>query len=539
MDYALVVYKDLHLIFNLTNNCAIVKQKEKETAMGLNAKSLEDLTYSGYDLLDKLSRRRQYVRSHAREKTCLIGFEPVQSYSDGDVDDLKISGLGLMEKTSFDVRKSRNMSWYEDTRTPFKHNADYLKRLSSLRDSLIDQEQTNLAHALERLRAKQSNRELQMKKQKVRHSLDNSDGNTKKFVTTIEKFKQSRPKKLSPELHPLEGKQLIEPQVSRTPQLSEKSGSATSVTRSVEENIIRTNLQRLIAPITPTSSIPNIGRKSQKSMQQLVLDTSPIQRKKSCLSADNIDKNPFKHVHRGARVRKAIRPELDELELTPQAVKFDKFGDRDKLNMDKLKEYYCIYYLPSNTPTGQEELVSDNDSVHSMDENRNKKSENDKQISRDSKLDENSEPFTYSSEEYRYKSGYFGASQRVPEKKPTIHPVTGKAMVTNTDDIRKHRLRKLHLSNSVNNPDEEHNILIDGKEPNNRKQIVVDMPSIVFNAPTPEVTDLELRSTLLAKAYKQNELRQKELKNLMEDVRELNKRSDDLSEHFPTQSPSN
>jgi hypothetical protein len=63
------------------------------------------------------------------------------------------------------------------------------------------------------------------------------------------------------------------------------------------------------------------------------------------------------------------------------------------------------------------------------------------------------------------------------------------------------------------------------------------MPSIVFNAPTPEVTDVELRAALLAKAYKQNELRHRELKNLLDDVKELNKRSDDLSEHLPFQRP--
>jgi hypothetical protein len=48
----------------------------------------------GYDLLDKLSRRRQYVRSHVKERTCVMAFEPVQSYSDSDVEDLKISGCG-------------------------------------------------------------------------------------------------------------------------------------------------------------------------------------------------------------------------------------------------------------------------------------------------------------------------------------------------------------------------------------------------------------------------------------------------------------
>jgi hypothetical protein len=293
----------------------------------------------------------------------------------------------------------------------------------------------------------------------------------------------------------------------------------------------------LIAPITPTSSIPNIGRKSQKSIQQLVLETSPLQRKKSCLSADNADKNPFKNVHRGGHVRKIGRPSLDELDLSPQAIKVEKMGDHDKLNIDKLKEYYCIYYLPSNTPTAQNEMMSDDDesngSVHSNDENKNKNIEYDRQTEKD----DSNEIRKFPSDEYRYKGGYFGASQRVPERKPMIHPVTGKSLVTKPEDIRKHRLRKLHLSTSTNNLEHDKHFTSDNKDLNSRKQIVVDMPSIVFNAPTPEVTDVELRAALLAKAYKQNELRHRELKNLLDDVKELNKRSDDLSEHLPFQRP--
>lgn len=75
------------------------------------------------------------------------------------------------------------------------------------------------------------------------------------------------------------------------------------------------------------------------------------------------------------------------------------------------------------------------------------------------------------------------------------------------------------------------------KDGHNRKQIVVDMPSLVFNAPTPEGSDLETRTAFLSKAYKQNELRHRELKNLLDDVKELNKRTDDLSEQVPSERP--
>ncbi|XP_076089208.1 uncharacterized protein LOC143059573 isoform X2 [Mytilus galloprovincialis] len=437
----------------------------------------------------------------------------------------------LMEKTNLDARRSKNMSWYDDPRSAYRHNADYLKRLSSLRDNLIDQEQTNLVHAIERLRSKQTRESLQSKA-KAKNAFEVSETNNKKFITTLEKFKQSRPKRYPPELHPLEGKQLIEPLSSRSPQsIPEKSGSATSVTRPTEENIIRNNLQRLIAPITPTSSIPNIGRKSQKSIQQLVLDTSPLQRKKTCFSADHAEKNPFKNIYRGARTRKVMRPDVDDLELSPNAVKFEKIGDHDKINIDKLKEYYCIYYLPSNTPTGQDEFVSEDDENNGSDVSNGENTKFDNQLEHELKpndMDLLSNRFP--NEQYRYKAGYFGASQRVPERKPMLHPVTGKALVTNTEDIRKHRLRKLHLSDSVNNIENDAIYGNEEKDGHNRKQIVVDMPSLVFNAATPEGSDLETRTAFLSKAYKQNELRHRELKNLLDDVKELNKRTDDLSE---------
>lgn len=412
------------------------------------------------------------------------------------------------------------MSWYEDPRSVAKQNADYLRRLSSLRESLFDQEQTNLANAIERLRAKQNRDANKLKSKQFYDNLDSSD---KKFVTTLEKFRQSRPKKCRPELHPLEGKQLIEPQNFRA---SDKHDQP----KSSDHDVIRNNLQRLAAPITPTSSIPNIGRKSQKSTQQFILETSSLHRKKSCLSADSVEKNPFKNVRKGARSHRVIRPtDLDDLELTPQAIKYEKFGDNDKLNMDKLKEYYCIYYLPSNTPNPEEVQSEDGETTTST----TSYTDNGRDMN-ESEHDRFGTKFPH--ETYRYRTGYFGASQRVPERKPMIHPITGKALITNAEDIRQHRLKRLHLSESINNVEHESRDDVTDRV-DNRKKIIVDMPAIVFNAPTPEVSDVELRATLLAKAYKQNELRKRELKNLMEDVKELNKRSDDLSGQIPVQRP--
>lgn len=73
-----------------------------------------------------------------------------------------------------------------------------------------------------------------------------------------------------------------------------------------------------------------------------------------------------------------------------------------------------------------------------------------------------------------------------------------------------------------------------------RKQIVVDMPSIVFNNATPVHDESEVferkRRSVLRKTFKQNEIRQRELRNLIDDVRELNKRSDELNESIKSAS---
>ncbi|KAL4222803.1 hypothetical protein ACF0H5_018843 [Mactra antiquata] len=62
-----------------------------------------------------------------------------------------------------------------------------------------------------------------------------------------------------------------------------------------------------------------------------------------------------------------------------------------------------------------------------------------------------------------------------------------------------------------------------------KKRIRVDMPAIVYsNMNTPEPVPSEFTPGL-AKAFKQKELRQKELSNLMEDVKELNKLTENLT----------
>ena len=73
-----------------------------------------------------------------------------------------------------------------------------------------------------------------------------------------------------------------------------------------------------------------------------------------------------------------------------------------------------------------------------------------------------------------------------------------------------------------------------------RRHIVVDMPHIIFNAATPDISKepalaeggaFTERPGTLSKTLKQNEIRHRELQNLLEDVKELNKRTETLNTH--------
>jgi len=58
-----------------------------------------------------------------------------------------------MERAGVTSRSARALPWYDNDRgETFQHHAEYLKRLSKLREELIQQEQSNLANALDRLR---------------------------------------------------------------------------------------------------------------------------------------------------------------------------------------------------------------------------------------------------------------------------------------------------------------------------------------------------------------------------------------------------
>ncbi|XP_078323771.1 uncharacterized protein LOC111126378 isoform X6 [Crassostrea virginica] len=432
--------------------------------------------------------------------------------------------LWLMERTSIEQRRSRTVPWFEDNRSSYQHHAEYLKKLSTLREELIQQEQNHLANALDRLRMRQYSKDNALARSRFKEYPSDS---RRSLVTTIEHFQKMRPKKSPPHIFPLEGKQILEPQAykpSKSPQLSEK---VLVSQRTLDDNI-RANLQRIPqTTVQPTSSIPNIGRKSVAKSKELVLDGSPIHRHRPMPSREEKegqDLNPFKAVykgHNGTRLRRLMRPDSDELDLRAHAIKFETLSDKDRINLDKLKEFYCIYYLPTNTPTN----ASDDEESLGLPEDRFVQEpvgfQHDKR-KRLTLLD--NKPRVVHPE---------AAGDTSPRKRPLEQNNNGNTGLSEDLILNGQGFR----DQDVTSPSDGESFSIYGDKKSSlpqRKQIIVDMPSIVFNNPTPDQEDYDpldrKRRSVLRKTFKQNEIRQRELRNLIDDVRELNKRSDELTE---------
>ncbi|XP_056011022.1 uncharacterized protein LOC130051891 isoform X5 [Ostrea edulis] len=431
----------------------------------------------------------------------------------------------LMERPSIDHRRSRTVPWFEDNRSSYQHHAEYLKKLSTLREELILQEQTHLANALDRLRMRQYNKDNALARSKSKDFLPDS---RRSLMTTIEHFQRMRPKKSPPHISPLEGKQILEPQTYKpvkSPQLSEKGLMSQ---RSLDDSI-RTNLQRIPqTTVQPTSSIPNIGRKSITKSKELVLDGSPIHKRRLMPSREEKDAqdfNPFKAVYKGnkgTRLRRLVRPDEDELDLRAQAINFESLSDKDKINLDKLKEFYCIYYLPTNTPTN----ASDDEESMEFPE------DNFVQEPVDFHHDKKKRLTLLESRPKVFQEDGLEISPRKPQGEQS-NGIPG-GLILNGQGIRDQEVTQQAESESFT-------IYGDKKcSVPPRKQIIVDMPSIVFNNATPENENVSVserkRRSMLQKTFKQNEIRQRELRNLFDDVRELNKRSDELTESIKSSS---
>ncbi|XP_046355711.1 uncharacterized protein LOC124134713 isoform X1 [Haliotis rufescens] len=404
----------------------------------------------------------------------------------------------LMERPNLDARKGKRPPWAADGKP---HHEEYLKRLTRLRDQLVDQEQTNLAQALDRLRIRQISKEDANFRLRLKDSGTNLYSPRRRaMITTLEKFKKMRPQKNPPTLCPLEGKQLIEPKNSDTPRMFLPEGSddiSVPVSSRVEQTV-QLNLQRLAQPI---SSIPNIGRKALKR-EDLVLHSHGMEKR--------TPKNPMlKHTHALSQGT-ALTPlnRARHINAFPDSFKLEPLTEGDQIDMDKLRKYYYVYYLPSTSASQDGDRSVPKTPKNTVRQRR-------VHSYRDCEKSVVSSIVSVIDDE--------GYSTNGKTSLPYIES-TGSGTLHWHDHPRFPEDVDINSVGTAHDPD-----YITGRT--SRVHIVVDMPDIIYSAPTPDVIEgMEMKKGgSLSKTYKQNEIRQRELHNLIEDVKELNMRTETLT----------
>ncbi|XP_070187426.1 uncharacterized protein [Littorina saxatilis] len=438
-------------------------------------------------------------------------------------------------------------------------HTQYIRRLADLRDELINQEETALARALDRLRLHSiNNRDAARYRLKIKapataaEGMPSVNGNSpfpRPMVTTVEKFRQMRPQRRPPVIFPLQGKQLIE---------SSLTGNGSATRSSTEEgprveDTVKANLSRLIQP---TSSIPNIGRKALRQ-ESLELKTQSLQNMRNRVFKGNRPHmaSPFMLGAHGDEGGLDSRGDSDgELNLSPHAYKLGPMTDGDRINMDKLNQYYYICCLP-DTPSSRE----GEGQGRSMALSTPRHGQPRKGLSRlgggPNKNRRTSSERSHPSRPFSDRSSVGGmvvSSDTEVEAplssrhKNSVDTLTGSERVTFLPVIHADGESPTH----PRPPQESFLTQRDRRSPSTpdtllsterrRRHIVVDMPHIIFNAatpdmskepPVPESLPLTDRPGALSKTLKQNEIRHRELQNLIEDVKELNKRTETLNTH--------
>ncbi|XP_013419322.1 uncharacterized protein LOC106180010 isoform X2 [Lingula anatina] len=434
---------------------------------------------------------------------------------------------GMMEKAGLAGWSSEKMQqWFADVRQTPRYQAEYLGRLSKLREELINQEQENLSHAMERLRVNSLGREHPKHRAKIKKPPD-------EFLDTfpyrqrqilLEKLERNRRRagpvrqRSPPKLDPLEGKQLVEPfhrperNTNSAPELSNKSKSDGDLhTRLFSKSVDEAKLVNLQKLLKPSQSIPNLERRIIPSRHQ-TNKQSPAHKDKMDLTVHpeaphgpiykkDAQTGLFKRV--GARA--VSRQPKAHLELAPTAHSYDRVTDVIDAVRQAQEEYHVRgqFYVPSTTP------------------------ESDFQPTEDPYRDCVDSDWTGFSS-----SGGSHRLVKYPNEEETSRGVSRKGNKRSDTELSRDRT----LEAKMKAMSRSHEIVASYTEfpriPPEKKSLIVEMPNIVFQPATPDLysvyNDLPQSSQSLKKAYRQQQLREREVSNLLEDVQELNQITEEL-----------
>ena len=326
------------------------------------------------------------------------------------------------------------------------------------------------------------------------------------------------------------------------------------------EDTVKANLQRLIQP---TSSIPNIGRKALRQ-ESLELKSQSLQnmRNRVYKSTRPHLASPFMlqshHADEEAAGGGGADSRADsegEFHLSPHAYKLGPMMDGDRLNMDKLNQYYYICCLP-DTPVSREgdRRSGSLSTPHQSQQRRARLAGGQRARRTNSERSHLSRPFSD-----RSSVGVVVSSDSEVETAGSSNPRFRYSLDTVADGAATERVSLPVIPADGESPAPSHfrsrrnghEALVTQRERSftpdtlasterRKRHIVVDMPHIIFNAATPDITkeaslveggSLSDRPGALSKTLKQNEIRHRELQNLLEDVKELNKRTETLNTH--------
>lgn len=393
----------------------------------------------------------------------------------------------------------------------------------------------------------QTQKDKKLKQRQSAQSDTTSKRNT--LLTTFEKFQRMRPKKTQPTIMPLEGKSLIEtPTTDRGEKLDRQNGHHSNshtetkkTERSVEENV-RLNLQRLT-----THPIPSIPRQGRNNHRDIVLESSSFRRtagsdvNNSSVAEERIS-TMQKQKQKLMKMRHDAR-ETEKLKLMPQSFRLDTLSDEDKMNLEKLKDYYCIYYVPapSSTPVDEDNgLQVRLPSIGTNQSCNHNEGGLSARMNRMNGLSSRQGGFRIASDAPIPPSvcnctcKMYVSGSKLETSMDQIDYSIDKTIAVNTPSVNRIPISRETSRNTENgwNVAKSSDKQITPPNSQEKKRIRIDMPAIVYNTiHTPEPVPMDNNNTTgLAKAFKQKELRQKELTNLMEDVKELNKLTESLTE---------
>ncbi|ESO98142.1 hypothetical protein LOTGIDRAFT_174318 [Lottia gigantea] len=385
----------------------------------------------------------------------------------------------VLQKQRDRVRESNTFNNNESL-VIFPKQSLYLNQLASLRDSLLVEQHKKLFKDFQRFRIAQQRTEEQMEKVRVEHQTRKSklSRKTPMLFERLDHIRFEHPSQLSPLTTLVEGRNITRRSQQLKPYLPKRKKHATKL--QILETV-KLNLPRLPQNLRKSPIISLTPSKTDKR-DPSVIPSQPLSRKLT----------PRSKQAKVTSTRSRLRPLLA---CTPrdrciEQVKFEPVPDGDRMNIDQIFTE-CLT------------LYEDKNSYHQ----RLTLSTVRRQLARSHRGSN---------------IGWNAQNIKLPPRLPKIlYKSDSTLSVLNSN-----------LNDNFQNKYNEGRHIEKQTFTSPCKQIIVAMPDIVLDnaSPVPGTSRESSPTGSLSKTIKQSELRQREIKNLLEDVKELNKQTQQYTE---------